>query len=66
MAAVDPLLAPFDSTEPLSGIEEVKKRTSLCIHWLDCRSNKPQHPFGTDGNVRDLFGRVLYEAQLIW
>jgi len=51
MAAFDPLLALCDPTQPLIGIEDVKKRASPGIRWLDCQSNNPQHLFG---NLRRL------------
>jgi len=57
-------VAPFDPTQPLIGLEDVKKRASPCIHWLGCPADQPQHLMGTDGNVRDLFSRVLYGARL--
>ena len=64
VAVLAPLLAPFDPTQPLIGIEDVEKRASPCIHWLGCPADQPQHLFGTDGNVRDLYSRVLYGARL--
>jgi ABC-type dipeptide/oligopeptide/nickel transport system permease subunit len=64
VALTAPLVAPFDPTQPLIGIEDVKKRASPCIHWLGCPADQPQHLMGTDGNVRDLFSRVLYGARL--
>ena len=64
VALTAPLVAPFDPTQPLIGLEDVKKRASPCIHWLGCPADQPQHLMGTDGNVRDLFSRVLYGARL--
>jgi len=64
VALTAPLVAPYDPTQPLIGIEDVKKRASPCIHWLGCPADQPQHLMGTDGNVRDLFSRVLYGARL--
>ena len=64
VALTAPLVAPFDPTQPLIGLEDVKKRASPCIHWLGGPADQPQHLMGTDGNVRDLFSRVLYGARL--
>jgi len=64
VALTAPLVAPYDPTQPLIGLEDVKKRASPCIHWLGCPADQPQHLMGTDGNVRDLFSRVLYGARL--
>jgi ABC-type dipeptide/oligopeptide/nickel transport system permease subunit len=46
------------------GIEDVKKREGPCIYALGCAQERPQHLFGLDGNVRDLYSRVLYGARL--
>ena len=60
MAIFAPLLAPYDPEKVLIGVEDVKKRTSPCIHLLGCPEDQPQHIMGTDGNVRDEFSRVIY------
>jgi ABC-type dipeptide/oligopeptide/nickel transport system permease subunit len=54
-------LAPYDPTEPLSG---VKRRTPPCIHLLGCPTSQPQHFFGIDGNSRDLLSRIIYGSRL--
>jgi peptide/nickel transport system permease protein len=59
-----PVLSTHDPEKPLIGIENVKKRESPCIHALGCPADKPEHYFGTDGNVRDVYSRVLYGARL--
>ncbi len=64
IAIFAPILATHDPTQSLIGVEEVKKRAAPCIHLLGCAVEKPQHFFGTDGNVRDLYSRVLYGARL--
>jgi ABC-type dipeptide/oligopeptide/nickel transport system permease subunit len=64
VAIFAPLLATHDPVKPLIGIENVKKRAAPCIHLLGCPQDQPQHLFGTDGNVRDVFSRVLYGARL--
>jgi ABC-type dipeptide/oligopeptide/nickel transport system permease subunit len=64
IAIFAPVIATHNPIKTLIGIETVKKREPPCIHFLGCPAEKPQHYFGTDGNVRDLFSRVLYGAQL--
>ena len=56
-----PLIAPYDPIKPL---RDVKRRSPPCIHILGCPEDQPQHIFGTDGNQRDLFSRVVYGARL--
>ncbi len=64
IAILAPVLATHNPIQTLIGIEQVKKRETPCIHALGCPTDKPQHFFGTDGNVRDLYSRVLYGARL--
>ncbi len=63
VAIFAPVLATHDPEKTLIGIEEgITKRAAPCIHLLGCPADEPQHYFGTDGNLRDLFSRVLYGA----
>ena len=63
VAIFAPVLATHNPEKTLIGIEEgIKKRAAPCIHALGCPADEPQHYFGTDGNLRDLFSRVLYGA----
>lgn len=64
IAIFAPVLATHDPEKPLIGVENVKKRAAPCIHILGCPEDQPEHYFGTDGNVRDVFSRVLYGARL--
>jgi ABC-type dipeptide/oligopeptide/nickel transport system permease subunit len=64
VAIFAPLLATHDPVQSLIGVEDVKKREGPCIHLLGCPAERPQHFFGTDGNVRDLYSRVLYGARM--
>jgi ABC-type dipeptide/oligopeptide/nickel transport system permease subunit len=57
-------LAPYDPYQVLIGIEDVKGRQDPCIHLLGCPEDQPQHLMGIDGNVRDMFSRLLYGARL--
>lgn len=64
VALFAPFIATHDPELPLIGIENVKKRAAPCIHLLGCPTEQPQHLLGVDGNVRDLFSRIVYGAQL--
>jgi peptide/nickel transport system permease protein len=65
VAVFAPVLATHDPTEDVIGIEVgAKKRSAPCIHLLGCPQDQPQHYFGLDGNLRDLFSRVLYGARI--
>ncbi len=65
LAIFAPVLAPFDPTDVLIGKEEgVRKRQPPCIHVFGCDESQPQHFLGTDGNVRDVYSRMLYGARV--
>lgn len=58
-------IAPFDPNETLLGLEQgVTKRSAPCIHLLGCPQDQPQHIFGTDGNFRDVFSRVVFGTRI--
>jgi peptide/nickel transport system permease protein len=57
-------IAPYDPTQVLIGVEDVKKRQPPCIHLLGCPEDQPQHIMGTDGNVRDVFSRVVHGSRI--
>jgi ABC-type dipeptide/oligopeptide/nickel transport system permease subunit len=63
-AVFAPVIAPYEPTEVLIGVEDVKKRSAPCIHLLGCPEDQPQHIMGIDGNVRDEFSRILYGARI--
>jgi peptide/nickel transport system permease protein len=64
VAIFAPLLAPFDPNFVLIGHEDVRRRTDPCIHLLGCPEDQPQHILGTDGNVRDVFSRVIFGTRV--
>ena len=64
VALFAPVLATHDPVKSLIGVEDVQKRSGPCIHLLGCSADQPQHLFGLDGNVRDLYSRILYGARL--
>jgi peptide/nickel transport system permease protein len=59
-----PLIAPYEPNQVLIGVEQVKKREAPCIHLLGCSTERPQHLMGIDGNVRDVFSRVVYGSRV--
>jgi peptide/nickel transport system permease protein len=64
VAILAPLIATHDPGRSLLGVEDgVTRRAAPCIHALGCPADEPQHLFGTDGNFRDLFSRVVYGAR---
>jgi len=64
VAFAAPILAPYDPTQVLIGIEQVKKREAPCIHLLGCPEDRPQHIMGIDGNLRDQFSRVIFGSRV--
>ncbi|MBC8508942.1 MAG: ABC transporter permease [Anaerolineales bacterium] len=64
VAIFAPVLAPYDPEEVLIGKEDIKKRSSPCIHLLGCPEDQPQHILGVDGNVRDVFSRVIFGTRV--
>jgi len=64
VAIFAPVLAPFDPNFVLIGHEDVKRRTDPCIHLLGCPEDQPQHILGTDGNVRDVFSRIIFGTRV--
>lgn len=64
VAIFAPVLAPFDPDFVLIGHEDIKKRSDPCIHSLGCPEDQPQHILGTDGNVRDVFSRLIFGTRI--
>ena len=64
VAIFAPFIAPYNPNQVLIGVEDVRKRDAPCIHLLGCPEDQPQHIMGIDGNVRDLFSRMLYGTRI--
>lgn len=66
-AGLAPVLAPYDPIQVLIGAEgheDVRKRAEPCVHALGCPETEPQHIMGLDGNVRDVYSRILFAARI--
>ncbi|MBA2701767.1 MAG: ABC transporter permease, partial [Chloroflexi bacterium] len=49
----------------LIGVEAgARKLGPPCVHALGCPSVQPEHYFGIDGNVRDVFSRVVHGTRV--
>jgi ABC-type dipeptide/oligopeptide/nickel transport system permease subunit len=57
-------VAPYDPTNTLIGKEDVTRRDPPCIHLLGCPEDQPQHIMGLDGNVRDVFSRIVHGTRV--
>ena len=64
VAIFAPLIAPYDPVEVLIGKEDIRTRADPCIHLLGCPEDEPQHILGVDGNVRDVFSRVIFGTRV--
>jgi peptide/nickel transport system permease protein len=58
------VIAPYHPDEVLIGVEGVKKHAPPCIHALGCPVTQPEFYFGIDGNVRDVFSRVVHGTRV--
>jgi len=65
VAIFAPFIATHDPNQVLLGVEEgVVKRSGPCVHLLGCPAAQPEHLFGTDGNFRDVFSRVVFGTRV--
>lgn len=64
-AVFAPFIAPYDPTRVIENENgRIKSRQAPCIHLLGCPTTEAQHFFGTDGNGRDQFSRIVYGARV--
>lgn len=64
LAVTAPLIAPYEPNEVLIGKEDVTRRDPPCVHVLGCPRDEPQHIMGIDGNVRDVFSRIVFGSRI--
>ncbi len=65
IAILAPVLAPYGPNDPLIGVEPgAVPRQPPCIHILGCPADQPEHFFGLDSNVRDVYSRILYGSRI--
>jgi len=58
-------IATHEPTMILIGVEDgARKLAPPCIHLLGCPEVQAQHYFGIDGNVRDVFSRVVHGTRV--
>jgi len=59
------VIASYDPNAILISSERgAKKLAAPCIHALGCAAAQPEHYFGIDGNVRDVFSRVVHGTRV--
>jgi peptide/nickel transport system permease protein len=59
VATHDPLVSMLDTGET-----GVKRGDAPCVHLLGCPTDRPQHLFGLDSNLRDEFSRVVHGTRI--
>lgn len=65
VAVLADAIAPFDPTTVLLNVETgAKKLAAPCIHALGCAADRPEHYFGIDQNIRDVFSRVVHGTRV--
>jgi ABC-type dipeptide/oligopeptide/nickel transport system permease subunit len=64
IAIFAPYITPYPPNERGIWPQPAKPRIPPCIHMLGCPAEKPQFIFGTDGNGRDFFTRVVFGSRL--
>lgn len=62
LALFAPLIAPYSPYQDFIGDPEAVRWAAPCVNWLGCEGQ--QHLMGLDGNVRDLYSRILHGARV--
>ena len=58
------VIATHPPNQVLIGVEGAKKLAPPCIHAFGCPATQPEYYFGIDGNVRDVFSRVVHGTRI--
>jgi ABC-type dipeptide/oligopeptide/nickel transport system permease subunit len=64
LALFAPYITPYPPDERGIWPQAAKPRIPPCIHLFGCPADKPEFIFGTDGNGRDFFTRVVFGSRL--
>ena len=64
MAVFADVIATHPPNQVLIGVEGAKKLAPPCIHAFGCPETQPEYYFGIDGNVRDVFSRVVHGTRI--
>ncbi|HJR91363.1 MAG TPA: ABC transporter permease [Acidimicrobiia bacterium] len=62
VALLAPVIAPYSPLEDFIGEPDAVRWAPPCVNAFGCEGQ--QHLFGLDGNVRDLFSRVVHGARV--
>ena len=60
------VIAPYNPDLSMLDVPQLgmKARMAPCIHLLGCPATQPEHLFGLDANVRDVFSRVVAASRI--
>lgn len=62
VALLAPVIAPYSPFQDFIGDPGAERWADPCVRWLGCEGR--QHLMGLDGNVRDLYSRILHGARV--
>lgn len=57
------VIAPYDPFAPIRDAD-ARRLAPPCIHLLGCAEEQRQHFLGLDGNLRDVFSRVIHGSRI--
>jgi peptide/nickel transport system permease protein len=65
IAVFAPFITVYGPNDVLIGVEPgAKPRQPPCIHLLGCPADQPEHFFGLDSNVRDVYSRIVFGSRI--